>query len=191
MRLGNDVLRLDLYELLGVPPDADITRIRNAYRRRALQSHPDLNRAQIGAAEREMVDLNVAAWVLTDPELRRQYDRSRGSHPTQRSRAWYEKVCYGDTDWVVPPKQTRRRPRSEELVQLLRRLRVWPGRVMLRLSEACDALSLRQRTTLTAFCFVAAVLLIGYAKPRSLTNLFEDEVQQQSVVAPELAPRAQ
>ena len=186
MRLGGDVLKLDLYELLGVSPDADAAQIRAAYRRRALTSHPDLNRDKLGAAEREMVDLNVAAWVLTDPELRRQYDRQRGLGRAPRSRAWYERVCYGDTDWVVPPKPVRTRPLTGELALLLRKIRLWPSRLMLEVTEWSDGLSLRQRTTLTAFCLVTALLLISYARPRSLTRLFEDESAAQNMSQVEL-----
>ena len=176
MRLGGDVLKLDLYRLLGVSRDANVTEIRAAYRRRALSSHPDLNRDKLGAAEREMVNLNVAAWVLTDPELRRQYDRAKGqAGGASRSRAWYEQVCYGDTDWVVPPKPARTRPLTGELAVLLRSIRLWPGRAMLEVTEWSDSLSIRQRTTLTAFCLVSALLLISYARPRSLTKLFDDE----------------
>ncbi len=174
MRLGGDVLKLDLYGILGVTPLADAEAIRSAYRRRALRSHPDLQREAGQASEREMVDLNVAAWVLTDPELRRQYDRCRHGHAHQKPRAWYERVCYTSGDWVVPPQREREGARAGEFGDLLRRIRQWPGRVMLEIAERVDALSPRQRTTVTAVCLFTAVLLIGYAKPSSLTKLFED-----------------
>jgi len=186
MRLSGSVLKLDLYEILGVNPTAGVEQIRKAYRARVLQSHPDLNRENLRAAEREMVDLNVAAWVLTDPDLRRQYDRARSPARRERSRDWYERVCFGDTDWVVPPKPERPRL-TRELSAMLQHLRLWPGRVMLRVSEWSDGLSQSQRTLLTAMCCLTAALLISYARPRSLVKLFEDDAGGQ--VSLEAEPR--
>jgi hypothetical protein len=184
MRLSGNVLKLDLYLILGVSPTADVEQIRKAYRSRALRSHPDLNRKNLRDAEREMVDLNVAAWVLTDPDLRQQYDRARSPAGRERSRDWYERVCFGDTDWVVPPKP---KPRvvTRELAAMLRTLRLWPGRTMLSVSEWSDGLTKNQRTALTAGCCVMAALLISYARPRSLTKLFEDEAGGQARIEAE------
>lgn len=184
MRLSGNVLRLDLYGILGVNPRAGVEQIRKAYRSKVLQSHPDLNRQNLRAAEREMVDLNVAAWVLTDPDLRRQYDRARSPAGRERSRAWYERVCFGDTDWVVPPKPERPRITSE-LGAMLQTLRLWPGRVMLRVSEWSDGLTQNQRTALTAMCCLTAALLIFYARPRSIVKLFEDDGRGQAALEAE------
>jgi hypothetical protein len=133
-----------------------------------------------------MVDLNVAAWVLTDPELRRQYDRGRQQQAALRPRVWYERVCYGDTDWVVPPMPAPTRARGAELGLLLRKIRLWPNRAMLKVLEWTEGLSLRQRTTLTAACFVTAALLISYARPRSLTRLFESDTVGESSIESDL-----
>ncbi len=174
MRLSGDVLNLDLYGILEVSPRANTREVRAAYRRKVLQSHPDLNRDNLSQAERATVDLNVAAWVLTDPDLRAQYDRRRKR--SVRPLAWYERRSRGSEDWVSPPRRTRESvPVRGELGQLLRLIRQWPGRVMLVLSEWVEGLSIRERTTLTAFCFVSAALLISYAKPTSLTKLFEED----------------
>jgi curved DNA-binding protein CbpA len=174
MRLSGDVLRMDLYGILEVSPDSSAGELRAAYRRKVLRSHPDLNRDNLGQAERDTVDLNVAAWVLSDPDLREQYDRRRKR--AGRSLAWYERSSDGSDDWVTPPRRPRASvPARGELGLLLRRIRQWPGRAMLELSEWAEGLSVRERTTLTAFCFVAAALLISYAKPTSLTKLFEND----------------
>jgi len=66
MRLGKDVLEADLYAVLGILPDATASEIRVAYRRRARESHPDLNQLDPQAVPR-MARLNVAAescWTL-------------------------------------------------------------------------------------------------------------------------------
>jgi curved DNA-binding protein CbpA len=65
----------DYYAALQVPPDADQTTIRLAYRRLARRYHPDIAGAE-GVAR--MKAFNVAYQVLSDPEERGRYDLRRG-----------------------------------------------------------------------------------------------------------------
>ncbi|XP_046479573.1 dnaJ homolog subfamily B member 12 [Neodiprion pinetum] len=62
----------DYYEILGVSKDATDGDIKKAYKKLALQLHPDKNKAP-GAAEAFKAIGNAVA-VLTDPEKRKQYD---------------------------------------------------------------------------------------------------------------------
>lgn len=62
----------DYYALLGVTSDASEELIRQAYRRQAKVSHPDLRRDP--QAEALMRRLNAAREVLLDPQRRRSYD---------------------------------------------------------------------------------------------------------------------
>jgi molecular chaperone DnaJ len=64
----------DYYEILGVPRAADADTIKKAYRKLALQHHPDRNS---GAAESEELfkEATEAYEVLRDPEKRSAYDR--------------------------------------------------------------------------------------------------------------------
>ncbi|KAK6633962.1 hypothetical protein RUM44_004569 [Polyplax serrata] len=62
----------DYYEVLGVSKDATDSDIKKAYKKLALQLHPDKNKTP-GAAEAFKAIGNAVA-VLTDPEKRKQYD---------------------------------------------------------------------------------------------------------------------
>ena len=63
----------DLYEILGVSKDASESEIKKAFRRRARELHPDVNKA--ADAEDQFKELNEAYDVLSDPNKRAQYDR--------------------------------------------------------------------------------------------------------------------
>ncbi|XP_058807017.1 dnaJ homolog subfamily B member 12 [Phymastichus coffea] len=62
----------DYYEILGINKDATDSEIKKAYKKLALQLHPDKNKAP-GAAEAFKAIGNAVA-VLTDVEKRKQYD---------------------------------------------------------------------------------------------------------------------
>jgi molecular chaperone DnaJ len=63
----------DLYEVLGVSRDASEAEIKKAFRHRARELHPDVNKA--ADAEDQFKQLNEAYDVLSDPAKRAQYDR--------------------------------------------------------------------------------------------------------------------
>ena len=63
----------DLYEILGVSKDASDSEIKKAFRRRARELHPDVNKS--ADAEDQFKELNEAYDVLSDPNKRAQYDR--------------------------------------------------------------------------------------------------------------------
>ena len=63
----------DLYEILGVSKDASESEIKKAFRRRARELHPDVNKA--ADAEDQFKELNEAYDVLSDPNKRAHYDR--------------------------------------------------------------------------------------------------------------------
>ena len=63
----------DLYEVLGVSKDASEDEIKHAFRKRARELHPDVNKAE--NAEEQFKELNEAYDVLSDPSKRAQYDR--------------------------------------------------------------------------------------------------------------------
>ena len=64
----------DYYKLLGVPHDADTEQIKKAYRKLALESHPDRNQGSKEAEER-FKEVTQAYEVLRDPDKRATYNR--------------------------------------------------------------------------------------------------------------------
>ena len=66
----------DYYQILGLDKNAPPQKIKEAYRRLALQYHPDRNKENPAALEM-MKELNEAYAVLSDPRKRRDYDRLR------------------------------------------------------------------------------------------------------------------
>jgi molecular chaperone DnaJ len=64
----------DFYEILGVPRDADGDTIKRAYRRLAMEHHPDRNQGS-SDAEEQFKKITRAYDVLRDPEKRASYDR--------------------------------------------------------------------------------------------------------------------
>jgi DnaJ-class molecular chaperone len=64
------------YRLLGVDREASGEEIRKAYRKLAMEYHPDRNRDKPGCEER-LKDINEAYQILGNQEKRRRYDLSR------------------------------------------------------------------------------------------------------------------
>lgn len=82
---------IDFYEILGVSRDADGATIKSAYRKLAMQHHPDRNPG-CGESEAKFKAISVAYDCLKDPQKRAAYDRfghaafqqgMGGGHPGQ------------------------------------------------------------------------------------------------------------
>ena len=63
----------DYYEVLGVPRDATAEQIKRAYRKKAMQVHPDVT--DDPDAEEKFKAVNEAYEVLSDPQKKAVFDR--------------------------------------------------------------------------------------------------------------------
>jgi DnaJ-class molecular chaperone len=91
----------DYYQILGLEPDADPQRIKEAYRKLAFRYHPDRNDKDPSASE-NMKRVNEAYAVLSNASKRREYDMLRrrfGSSAGEQFRGTYsEKDIFSGSD---------------------------------------------------------------------------------------------
>ncbi|KAH8645603.1 hypothetical protein BX600DRAFT_444172 [Xylariales sp. PMI_506] len=69
--------KTDYYELLGVDRQASDDEIKKAYRRKALELHPDRNFGDVENATRKFAEVQAAYEVLSDAQERAWYDSHR------------------------------------------------------------------------------------------------------------------
>ena len=83
----------DYYKILGVDRKASEDDIRRAYRKLAMQYHPDRNPEDKQAEER-FKEINEAYQVLNDPKKRAHYDRLGSDYSS-----WQRRGAPGDFNW--------------------------------------------------------------------------------------------
>lgn len=67
--------KADYYDLLGISKSSTADEIKKAYRRQALEWHPDKHKDNKEAAEKRFKEINEAYQVLSDPQKRQAYDQ--------------------------------------------------------------------------------------------------------------------
>jgi curved DNA-binding protein len=90
----------DYYEVLGVPRHAGADDIKRAYRKLAVQYHPDKNPGD-RAAEEKFKQINEAYEVLGDPAKRAKYDQLGASYETWQ-RMGGRPVGFDWSQWFAP-----------------------------------------------------------------------------------------
>ncbi len=185
MRLGRDVINLDLYAVLRVSPAASEPEIRRAYRRQVHASHPDLNPLDEGAAAR-MARLNLAAQVLLDHERRSRYDRARGIEAfVAGAGGGSGSRSDSNMEWEPAPKPRRVRiPR--ELRDFVRTLRHLPGRSAEHVTTELSGWTPQRHAAVLVVALLLTVGLIAHAKPASLSFWCSPDCPPQPVSASKL-----
>jgi curved DNA-binding protein len=88
----------DYYQTLGVGRNASAEEIKHAYRKLAMQYHPDRNPGD-KAAEERFKEINEAHQVLSDPQKRTRYDQL-GSSYSQYQQAGGHPGGFNWEDWM-------------------------------------------------------------------------------------------
>jgi curved DNA-binding protein len=83
----------DYYKVLGVPRGSSADEIKSAYRKLAMQYHPDRNPGD-KQAEDSFKEINEAYQVLSDPEKRTRYDQLGEDYSK-----WQQNGAPGNYDW--------------------------------------------------------------------------------------------
>eukprot|EP00163_Fabomonas_tropica_P019377 TRINITY_DN339_c0_g2_i1.p1 TRINITY_DN339_c0_g2~~TRINITY_DN339_c0_g2_i1.p1 ORF type:complete len:419 (-),score=87.07 TRINITY_DN339_c0_g2_i1:309-1565(-) len=109
--------QLNYYDILGVKPDASDTEVRSAFRRLALQYHPDKIKDpfQRKLANKTFQSLSTAYRILSDPEQRRRYDQNQsgqfGDFNATTARELFQRF-FGTSPSATGGRTDRRRARS-------------------------------------------------------------------------------
>jgi curved DNA-binding protein CbpA len=64
----------DYYQILGIERNSSEEEIKSAYRKLALQYHPDKNLGNEEEAEAKFKEMGEAYKILSDPDERKKYD---------------------------------------------------------------------------------------------------------------------
>jgi molecular chaperone DnaJ len=67
--------KTDYYDILGVTKSATADEIKKAYRKQALEWHPDRHKTDKEAAEKRFKEINEAYQVLSDPQKKAMFDQ--------------------------------------------------------------------------------------------------------------------
>ncbi|GFF26773.1 putative C2H2 finger domain protein [Aspergillus udagawae] len=84
----------DYYELLGIQHDASTDEIRRAYKRKALELHPDRNYGNVEAATKLFAEIQTAYQVLSDPQERAWYDTHKDAFLSGDGQPSSSEYCY-------------------------------------------------------------------------------------------------
>lgn len=68
-------VKTDYYDILGVSKSASADEIKKAYRKQALEWHPDRHKDDKEAAEKRFKEINEAYQVLSDPQKKAAFDQ--------------------------------------------------------------------------------------------------------------------
>ena len=89
----------DLYEVLGLSRSASVAEIKAAYRKQALQWHPDRNKS--AEATEKFKEINKAYEILSDPQKKQLYDQY-GHAAFDRNSGFGNRAGNGPFTYTIP-----------------------------------------------------------------------------------------
>jgi len=116
--------KANYYEILGVPPDASTEAIKSAYRKLAVQYHPDKN-PNSPTAHHRFQQIHEAYTVLSDSKKRLAFDRKFRVRLRGQSSASASQRKTSAT--IFPFSKYARRQIPQQMTQALRRISPVPG----------------------------------------------------------------
>jgi DnaJ-class molecular chaperone len=84
---------MDYYQTLGISKTASDVEIKNAYRKKALEWHPDRNKSPEATAK--FKEINEAYEILSNPQKKQSYDQFGSAGPQQSGPFNYSYQSYG------------------------------------------------------------------------------------------------
>jgi molecular chaperone DnaJ len=94
---------MDYYKILGITKSASADEIKKAYRKLAMENHPDKHKDKKEEYEKKFRDINEAYSILSDPAKRNQYDKmghsafsGSGGYDSGFSGGFSSKFDFGD-----------------------------------------------------------------------------------------------
>ncbi len=96
--VGNLEREMKYYEILGLNKSASSDEIKKAYRKLAMQYHPDRNPGN-KASEEKFKEMSEAYAVLSDPEKKRQYDMLGDTRFSQQQSSGFQEDIFKNMDF--------------------------------------------------------------------------------------------
>lgn len=118
--LEKQLLGMDLYKLLEVEETSSLDEIKKAYRKRALELHPDKNLDKKEEAEKNFIQLQGAFKILSDKSARAAYDAVRFA---KREKAKRDEQL-DDKRRKLKQDLERREQQAREKVELIQKSKV-------------------------------------------------------------------
>lgn len=108
----------DYYKTLGVPPDASLADIKQAYRQLAHKYHPDKNKASNAVAI--FIEITEAYEILRDGEKRAAYDTLYNRYKSQGATSLKETEAKQQEEWTEYGQQKGRQYSSMDYEKFIR-----------------------------------------------------------------------